>query len=207
MTLNEVISASASRIEKVSDFFGKMTWYCTLLMVISGAYNAIVRSLAGWAHIDPSNASTLEKVLHWVGEVARQGSSNTFIELQWYFFSLIFLMGAAHALKAGAHVRVDIFYNRLSRRGKAWTNVLGTLIFLLPFCALMIGTSWPAVTDSWARLEGSPDPGGLPRYPLLTIIPLAFILLMAQGLAFAAREALHLFHPPELNHQIKENGI
>ncbi len=207
MALNEVISSAANRIETVSDFFGKMTWYCTLLMVIAGTYNAVVRSLAGWAHIDPSNASTFEKVLHSIGEVARQGSSNTFIELQWYFFSLIFLLGAAHALKDGAHVRVDIFYNRLSRRAKAGVNIAGTLVFLLPFCALMIGTSWSAVTDSWARLEGSPDPGGLPRYPLLTVIPLAFILLMAQGLAFAAREALHLFHPPQLNHQIKDNGI
>ncbi len=207
MTLHKVFLTFSSQIENVSDFFGKMTWYCTLFMVIAGAYNAIVRSLAGWAHIDPSNASTIKKALHWVGDMARQGSSNTFIELQWYFFSLIFLMGAAHALKAGAHVRVDIFYNRLSRRAKAWINILGTLIFLLPFCALMIGTSWPAVTDSWARLEGSPDPGGLPRYPLLTVIPFAFILLMIQGMAFAAREALHLFDPPGLNHQAKEHGI
>lgn len=198
MSLNEVISAFANRVEKVSDFFGKITWHCTLLMVIAGAYNAVVRSLAGWAHIDPSSASTVKNVLHWIGEVARQGSSNTFIELQWYFFSLIFLMGSVHALKADAHVRVDIFYNRLSRDAKAWINIIGTLIFLLPFCALMIGTSWPAVTDSWARWEGSPDPGGLPRYPLLTVIPLAFILLMVQGMAFTAREALHLLHATEL---------
>ncbi len=207
MTRNKLISASVSRIERVSDFFGKMTWYCTLLMVIAGAYNAVVRSLAGWAHIDPTNASALNKSLHWIGEVARQGSSNTFIELQWYLFSLIFLVGAAHALNAGAHVRVDIFYNRLSRTAQAWINIIGTLGFLLPFCALMVGTSWPAVTDSWARLEGSPDPGGLPRYPLLTVIPLAFILLMLQGFAFAAREALHLVHPSDLNYPTGNHGI
>jgi len=192
---SKMITSCANRIGTVTDFFGKVTWYCTLLMVIAGAYNATVRSLSGWAHIDPSGASTFQKILQWVGELAKQGSSNMFIELQWYLFSIIFLMGASYALKTDAHVRVDIFYNRLTPTAKSWTNIAGTLIFLLPFCILMIWTSWPVVTDSWIRLEGSPDPGGLPRYPLLTVIPLAFILLMVQGLAFAAREIVHLFHP------------
>ena len=108
---------------------------------------------------------TFQRVLHWVGELARQASSNTFIELQWYLFSLVFLLGAAYALKTGAHVRVDIFYNRISPTAKAWVNIAGTVVFLIPFCLLMISTSWPVVVDSWIRLEGSPDPGGLPRYP------------------------------------------
>ncbi len=193
MDMPVILTALVSRMEKITDFFGKLTWYCILLMVITGAYNAIVRSLSGWAHIDPESASSSEKVLHWIGEIARQGSSNTFIELQWYLFSVVFLLGAAYALKTDAHVRVDIFYNRTSSATKSWINITGTLIFLLPFCGLMLWSALPVVVDSWARLEGSPDPGGLPRYPLLTIVPLAFIVLMAQGLAIAAREALHLF--------------
>ncbi|MCY4159956.1 MAG: TRAP transporter small permease subunit [Bacteroidetes bacterium] len=196
-----MITAFANQVERVTDFFGKLTWYCTLLMVVTGAYNATLRSLSGWAHIDPSNASNFQKILQWIGEIAKQGSSNTFIELQWYLFSIVFLMGASYALKTDAHVRVDIFYNRLSLTAKTWTNIIGTLVFLLPFCILMIWTSWPAVVDSWIRLEGSPDPGGLPRYPLLTVIPFAFILLMAQGLAFAAREALQLFDLAEQKHR------
>ncbi|MYJ56238.1 MAG: TRAP transporter small permease subunit, partial [Rhodothermaceae bacterium] len=135
-------------------------------------------------------AGTFQRVWLWGGELARQASSNTFIELQWYLFSLVFLLGAAYALKNGAHVRVDIFYNRISPTAKAWVNIAGSVVFLIPFCLLMISTSWPAVVDSWIRLEGSPDPGGLPRYPLLTVVPLAFIMLMIQGLASAAREAI-----------------
>ncbi len=190
MSAEGFLTTFAGRTERVTDFFGKLTWYCILLMVIAGAYNAIMRSLSGWAHLDPESAGTLQRALHWVGEVARQASSNTFIELQWYLFSLVFLLGAAYALKTGAHVRVDIFYNRISPTGKAWVNIAGTVVFLIPFCLLMISTSWPVVVDSWIRLEGSPDPGGLPRYPLLTVVPLAFILLMIQGLASAAREAI-----------------
>ena len=190
MSTEGFLTTFASRTERVTDFFGKLTWYCTLLMVIAGAYNAIMRSLSGWAHLDPESAGTFQTVLHWVGEVARQASSNTFIELQWYLFSMVFLLGAAYALKTGAHVRVDIFYNHISPTAKAWVNIAGTVVFLIPFCLLMISTSWPSVVDSWVRLEGSPDPGGLPRYPLLTVVPLAFLLLMIQGLASAAREAI-----------------
>ena len=190
MSTEGFLTTFACRTERVTDFFGKLTWYCTLLMVIAGAYNAIMRSLSGWAHLDPESAGTFQTVLHWVGEVARQASSNTFIELQWYLFSMVFLLGAAYALKTGAHVRVDIFYNHISPTAKAWVNIAGTVVFLIPFCLLMISTSWPSVVDSWVRLEGSPDPGGLPRYPLLTVVPLAFILLMIQGLASAAREAI-----------------
>ena len=179
-------SSLADRIERITDWVGVATWFCTLAMVAAGAYNAIMRSLSGWAHLQPE--STLEEVMHWLGEAGRQLSSNTFIELQWYLFSLVFLLGAGYALRTGAHVRVDIFYGRLTEVGKAWVNILGTLLFLMPFCALMIWASWPVVIDSWVRLEGSPDPGGLPRYPLLTMIPVAFLLLMLQGVAFMIRE-------------------
>ena len=72
-------------------------------------------------------------------------------------------------------------YSRLSRRGQAWINILGTVLFLLPFCGVLLWMSIPFVGNSWAILEGSPDPGGLPRYPIKTAIPVALVLVMAQG--------------------------
>jgi len=84
-------------------------------------------------------------------------------------------------------VRVDILYSRLSPKGRAWINVLGTLLFLVPFCGMMLWVSWPAVMNSWAVLEVSPDPGGLPRYPLKTAIPVAFILILIQGFSMFIR--------------------
>ncbi len=206
MSLTKIVTTCANRIEKATDLFGRLTWYCTLLMVITGAYNAVTRSLSGWAHIDPSSASTFQKLLYWIGEAARQGSSNTFIEFQWYLFSIIFLLGASYALKSDAHVRVDVFYNRLSVTAQTWVNIAGSLIFLLPFCILMIWSSWPVVVDSWILLEGSPDPGGLPRYPLLTVVPLAFMLLMAQGLAFTAREMMQLLAIMSNNKHLHKDG-
>ena len=186
-------SRVAGRIEQATDVLGTVTFYCTLAMVAAGTYNAIMRYLSRWAHIDPESTEGLDPVLYWIGEAARRLSSNTFIELQWYLFSLVFLLGAAYTLRCNAHVRVDVFYNRLTLEKKAWINILGSLLFLMPFCVLMIWTSWPDVIDSWERLEGSPDPGGLPRYPLLTVIPLAFLMLMLQGVAYIIREFAVLY--------------
>jgi TRAP-type mannitol/chloroaromatic compound transport system permease small subunit len=110
------------------------------------------------------------------------------IELQWYLFSLMFLLGAAYTLKYDDHVRVDVLYSQLSRRGQAWINLAGTVLFLLPFCAVILWMSIPFVANSWAILEGSPDPGGLPRYPIKTVIPLALLLVMVQGVSVVIRE-------------------
>lgn len=192
MTIPKVVMFCARHIERMTNFFGKLTWYMTLLMVVCGAYNAGMRSLSGWSHIDPIHTGILPTTMRWIGAIAGQGSSNTFIELQWYLFSVIFLLGASYALQTGAHVRVDIFYNRLSENTRAWINLVGTLVFLLPFCILMIWSSLPSVVDAWIRLEGSPDPGGLPRYPLLSIVPLAFLLLLLQGLVFGIHEIQNL---------------
>ena len=113
--------------------------------------------------------------------------SNTFIELQWYLFSLVFLLGAADALRRNDHVRVDVLYGRLSSRARSVIDLLGSALLLIPFCLLGLWSSWPFVRNSWAVLETSPDPGGLWRYPLKTMVPLAFALLLLQGLAELAR--------------------
>ena len=158
----------ASGIDRVNEWVGRTLYWLTLAMVLIGSFNAIVR------YLDRYTGLSL--------------SSNTYIELQWYLFSLVFLLGAAYTYKHNAHVRVDVFYGRLSARGKAWINLLGTVLFLIPFCLLMLWSSWPAVRESWSLLEVSPDPGGLPRYPIKTVIPIAFLLLMIQGVAVLIRQ-------------------
>lgn len=109
-------------------------------------------------------------------------------ELEWHLFSLIFLLGAAYTLKRDLHVRVDVLYQRLGKKGQAWVDLLGTLLFLLPFSLLVVITSRPFVANSFAILEGSPDPGGLPwRFMLKSAIPAGFVLVLIQGLAQAGR--------------------
>lgn len=107
-------------------------------------------------------------------------------ELQWHLFSVIFLIGAAYTLKHGKHVRVDVFYNRFSVKTRAWVDLLGSLIFLLPFCLVAIWCSHTFVINAFTIGEGSPDPGGLPaRFILKAAIPVGFLLLALQGLALA----------------------
>lgn len=158
----------ASYIDRTNERIGRVVYWLTLLMVLVGAYNAIVRYLDRFTGLGLS--------------------SNTYIELQWYMYSVVFLLGAAYTLKHNAHVRVDVLFTRLKPRGRAWINLLGTLLFLIPFCILVLWTSWPTVSNSWIVREVSPDPGGLPRYPIKAVIPLAFLLLMAQGVSLAIKQ-------------------
>lgn len=158
----------ADRIDRFNEWVGQGLYWLTLAMVGVGALNAIAR------YLDPYTGLGL--------------SSNTWIELQWYLFSLVFLLGAAYTLKHDDHVRVDVMYSQLSRRGQAWVNVLGTLLFLVPFCGVILWMSIPFVSNSWAILEQSSDPGGLPRYPIKTAIPLALALVLLQGVSLLIRE-------------------
>lgn len=150
-------------IDAFSEILGWITLALTLIMVAVGAYNAVTRYLGQFIGVNLS--------------------SNLYIEVQWYLFSLIFLLGAAYVLKHDDHVRVDVVYNRLSPKGKAWVDLLGGLLLLLPMCVLVIYFSYPAVLNSWQVLEMSSDPSGLPRYPLKTMILAAFIFLGLQGIS------------------------
>lgn len=124
----------------------------------------------------------------YIGNAIGQNlSSNALIETQWYLFDLVFLLGAAYTLQHNDHVRVDVFYARFSRKGKAIADLIGTLFFLLPFSTLVIWFSWRAVFRSWAVRETSPDPGGLIRYPIKTMILVSFGLLILQGIADAIK--------------------
>jgi TRAP-type mannitol/chloroaromatic compound transport system permease small subunit len=110
-------------------------------------------------------------------------SSNAWLEIQWYLFSAVFLLGAGYALRRNAHVRVDVLAGRLSPRGQAWIDIFGGLVFLLPM-ALMIGyLSWPVFWQSFIGSEVSSDAGGLIRWPVKLLIPAGFALLSLQACA------------------------
>jgi len=104
-------------------------------------------------------------------------------EAGWYMFSVIFLLGAAYALKHDVHVRVDVVSERLGERARGWVDLVGTTLFLIPFSILMLWVSFPAVRTSWQIRETSPDPGGLPRWPIKALILVSFGLLLLQAVS------------------------
>lgn len=112
-------------------------------------------------------------------------------ELEWHLFAFIFLIGAGYTLLHDGHVRVDIIYQRLSTKARAWVNLIGCLVFLFPGCVLIIGTSIDFVWESMKILEGSPDPGGIPlRFLLKSCIPIGFVLFGLQGVSLFIRSLL-----------------
>lgn len=141
-----------------------------------------------WLTVAMVLVAAINAVLRYAGRAAGANlSSNAWLELQWYLFSLVFLLGGPHALRRGGHVRVDVLLERTSTRVRAWVDLLGGLLLLIPFCLLALATSWAFVADSVATMEQSPDPGGLPRWPIKVIVPLAFVLLLMQAIAEVLR--------------------
>ena len=118
--------------------------------------------------------------------LARYGfdlSSNAWLEIQWYLFSAIFLLGAGWTLLRNAHVRIDVLSSRMSDRTRAWMDILGGLLFLLPMALLILYFSWPMFVQSYVGHEISSDAGGLVRWPVKLLIPAGFALLALQGLS------------------------
>lgn len=115
-------------------------------------------------------------------------STAALYEMEWHLFAIIFLLASPYTLQKNKHVRVDVFYNNFSKRKKNIVDLIGNIIFLIPFSFIIFYTSLPFVEDSYSILESSPDPGGLPyRFIIKSIIPIAFFLLMIQGILNAIK--------------------
>ncbi len=151
---------------------------------------------------------TIDSLNEWVGKVVAWGTglvvavvfvdvvmryafNTSFVftqELEWHLFAFIFLMGAGYTLLKEGHVRVDIFYQRMSPKTRAWVNLIGVLFFLLPGCFMIIETSIRFVQASFSVMEGSPDPGGIPfRFILKACIPAGISLVFIQGISLGIK--------------------
>lgn len=110
-------------------------------------------------------------------------SSNAWLEIQWYMFAGIFLLGAAATLRQNGHVRVDLVFASVSPQARLWIDILGLVFFLLPAMAILAWMTWPYFLDSWTRDEWSSNAGGLLRWPVKILMPIGFGLLTLQGLS------------------------
>ena len=140
-------------------------------------------------------------------------SSNAWLELQWYLFSAVFLLAAGYTLLHNEHVRIDVVYSHLTPRARAWIDLLGGLLFLLPMAIIIMVLSWPMVVESIGRNEYSSDAGGLLRWPAKLLIPIGFLLLVLQGVSEIIKriafllgripDPLEKHHDPILDETIK----
>lgn len=108
-------------------------------------------------------------------------SSNAYLELQWYLFSAVFLLGAGYTFLRNGHVRIDFLSGRLSPRARNWIDIIGIVAFLVPLTALLLHLSWPLFVNAWSSGEMSQNAGGLIRWPVYLMIPAGMILLLAQA--------------------------
>lgn len=140
------------------NYLSKICAIAVLLMTILGGINAILRYTS-----------------KFTGQV---WSSNALSEGQWYVFSVVFLLGSVYTFSVDKHVRVDVLYSQFSSKRQSIINFWGHLLCTIPFCVLGIWSSGDFVYNSWVQWEVSSDPGGLARYPIKSLIPIAFFLLL-----------------------------
>ena len=108
-------------------------------------------------------------------------SSNALLEIQWYLFSTVFMLGAGYAFLKNAHVRIDFISGHLSPRVRNWIDIVGIVVFLVPLCLLLMKVSWPLFENAWVSGEMSQNAGGLIRWPAYLLIPAGMTLLLLQA--------------------------
>jgi TRAP-type mannitol/chloroaromatic compound transport system permease small subunit len=119
-------------------------------------------------------------------------SSNAWLELQWYLFAGVVMLGSAQTLRLNEHVRVDIVYMHLPERGREWLDLAGTALFLVPTMLVIAWLSWPFFLQSWSVQEMSTNAGGLVRWPVKLLLPAGFVLVALQGISEIIKRAAAL---------------
>jgi TRAP-type mannitol/chloroaromatic compound transport system permease small subunit len=167
-----MLLAFSRTVDWVNAQFGKVADWCILLACAISAGNAFIRYGANY-------------------------SSNAWLEVQWYLFAAVVMLGASYTLFRNEHVRVDLLYGALGERGRIWVDIFGIVFFLLPAMILLTYMTWPFALDSFTRNEGSPNAGGLLRWPVKMLLPLGFFMLTLQGLSELIKRAALLRGPVE----------
>ena len=151
-----VLLAASRFVDRLNERIGRAVSWLVLAAVLVSAGNAVMR-------------------------YSVNVSSNAWLEIQWYLFSAIFLLAAGWALLRNAHVRIDVITARLSPRARAWIDIIGTVLFLMPMALLIMYLGWAMFMQSYVGHEISSDAGGLVRWPVKLLIPVGFGLLVLQG--------------------------
>ncbi len=163
----KALLALSRAIDAMNAHLGRFADVCVVLATVISAGNAMAR-------------------------YAFDKSSNAWLEIQWYLFAAMVMLGASYTLRMNEHVRVDILYTRLSDRGQKWLDLIGTLMFLVPSMLIIAWLAWPFYMQSWSIQETSTNAGGLIRWPVKVLLPLGFVLVALQGLSEIIKRAAAL---------------
>lgn len=154
-----LLQKTAHLFEQINEYLGKAVSYFTAALVLLICVDVFARYF-------------FQSTVIWI------------VELEIYFFALVFLLGAGYAFKHDKHVRVDVFYSKAKPKTKAWINLIGGVFFLMPWCIVVLQVAYRYARNSFLISEGSPQPGGLPAlYLLKSAIFIGFIFLMLQAIA------------------------
>ena len=145
----------SSLIDALNEWIGKIVMWLILATVVISAGNAVMRK-------------------------AFDLSSNAFLEIQWYLFAAVFMLGAGYVFLRNAHVRIDFISSKLSKRTNTVIDILGIVLFTIPLSLILVSLSWPVFERAFVSGEMSQNAGGLIRWPAMLLIPLGFSLLIAQ---------------------------
>jgi TRAP-type mannitol/chloroaromatic compound transport system permease small subunit len=131
-------------------------------------------------------------------------SSNAWLEVQWYLFAGMVMLGAPHTLKVNEHVRVDLLFSSVSERTRIWIDILGIIFFLFPICIILIYFTWPWFVESWQIEEMSSNAGGLIRWPVKLLLPVGFTLMVLQGISELIKRIEALIHHHRLQYEYEK---
>ena len=155
-----------------------MTPLLSLSRLIDGMSNLIGRAMM-WFLLATTLISASNAIIRKVFNI----SSNAFLEIQWYLFAAVFMLGSGYAFLKNAHVRIDFISSKFSARGRNIVDVIGIIVFVFPLCYLMVKLSWPVFYNAWVSGEMSSNAGGLVRWPVYGVIPLGFVILAMQAVS------------------------
>ena len=175
----EVLLKLSRAIDYVNERFGEIANWLVLFACLISAGNAASRYLFS-------------------------ASSNAWLEVQWYMFAGMVLLGGPYTLKLNEHVRVDLLYSALSERARIWIDIIGGLLFLLPICVILIYFTWPWFVDSWRIDETSSNAGGLIRWPVKLILPVGFALMALQCVSELIKRVEALIHHHRLQFEYEK---
>ena len=159
----------SAAIDAVNEKFGFIANYLVLFAALISAGNAFSRYLLS-------------------------ESSNGWLEIQWYMFAGMVLLGGPYTLKMNEHVRVDLVYGMVSERTRIWIDIVCGVLFLMPICAILIYFTWPWFVESWRLGEESSNAGGLIRWPVKLVLPVGFALMLLQGISELIKRVAALEH-------------